>query len=411
VRIATVSWTRRIVGGAETTMALSLGTLARAGHRLAMWCETDRPTDRPILPLPEGPIWCAETMGPERALAALRDWKPDLLYVHGLLDPATERQLLTVAPGVFFAHAYYGTCISGNKTLTFPRTRPCPHTFGWPCLLRYYPRRTGGLSPVTMLREYRRQAQRLRRLRDYRYIVVLSEHMRTEYVKHGLDPARVVRLPFPARRAGRGSAPSPDFTARPRQPSDPWQLLFVGRMDPLKGGAALLAAAPLAAQSLRTPIRVTLVGDGPARRRWETLAAKLCTPRAGATASFTGWLSEAEVHAWYRAAHLLVVPSLWPEPFGKAGLEAAAFGVPATAFAVGGIPEWLTDGVNGTLAPGDPPTPQGLAEATVRALRDPAGYQTLCRGALALGRATDEDRHGAAVLSVLERAAGAAAPA
>ena len=53
---------------------------------------------------------------------------------------------------------------------------------------------------------------------------------------------------------------------------------------------------------------------------------------------------------------LLVVPSVWPEPFGLVGPEAAHHGVPSAAFAVGGIPEWLVDGVSGHLAAGDRPT-------------------------------------------------------
>jgi glycosyltransferase involved in cell wall biosynthesis len=43
--------------------------------------------------------------------------------------------------------------------------------------------------------------------------------------------------------------------------------------------------------------------------------------------------------------------SLWPEPFGAAGLEAMRSGLPVVAFDAGAISEWLLDGVNGFLAP------------------------------------------------------------
>ena len=401
MRIATVNWTRRTAGGAETTMALSLGPMAGAGHHLALWYEIDRPSDRPILQLPEGPAWCAEELGRERAVAALRDWKPDVLYVHGLLDPATERQLLTVAPGVLFAHNYYGTCISGNKTLTFPRVRPCPHRFEWKCLARYYPRRTGGLNPATMVRAYRRQARRLTTLRDYRFLVVLSAHMRSEYLQQGLAADRVVRLPFPPL----AHQPAGALVPWHRDAAAPWRLLFVGRMDPLKGGAELLRAAAGVARSLPRPVELTMVGDGPSAHRWRELAGRLAADEPRLSIRFPGWVGGERLGELFSGADLLVMPSLWPEPFGRTGLEAAAFGVPCVGFAVGGIPEWLTDGVNGHLAPGDPPTVPGLAEAILRALRDPAHHQMLRRGAIETARGIDGEQHIRVLLDVLRRAA------
>lgn len=399
MRIAVVNWTRRAAGGAEATMALSLGPMAGAGHDLAFWFETDRPQDRPALQLPDGPLWCAEALGPERAVAALRSWKPDVLYAHGLLDPSVERALLAVAPGAFFAHNYYGTCISGNKTLTLPRVRPCPHAFTWKCLLRYYPRRTGGLSPVTMVRAYRHQARRLSTLRSYRIILVLSEHMRSEYLQHGLAPDRVVRVPFPPLAQGpRGPA-----TPRSRAAGDPWRLLFVGRMDPLKGGAELLRAAVDVARALAGPVEVTMVGDGPSAPRWRELADRLAAGEPRLSVQFPGWAGGERLAQMFSGADLLVMPSLWPEPFGRTGLEAAAFGLPSVGFAVGGIPEWLADGVNGHLAPGDPPTVAGLAQAIRRALRDPAHYQSLRRGASETAR-IDGAQHVRVLLDALGRA-------
>jgi glycosyltransferase involved in cell wall biosynthesis len=97
-----------------------------------------------------------------------------------------------------------------------------------------------------------------------------------------------------------------------------------------------------------------------------------------------------------------VVPSVWPEPFGLVGPEAAAYGVPAAAYAVGGIPDWLQDGVNGHLAPGNPPMAAGLADAIVNCLGDPAHYEQLRRGALAAAQTSDTvARHAAAVAEVL----------
>lgn len=405
MRIAVVNWTDRLAGGAEATLAAPLPAFAAAGHDLALWHEIDRPADRGAIPLPRGTAaWSAEQLGAGAALAALRSWRPDVLLAHGMLDPDLERRVTAVAPGVFAPHNYYGACISGNKTFTFPRARPCRERFGWPCLLRYYPRRTGGLSPVTMGRAFRTQRTRLATLRRYHCLAVMSEHMRAEYVRGGFPPDRVVRLPPPpltlapeanAERAGMG----PDAGASRA-------LLFVGRMDPLKGGAELLRAAARVAGTLGCPIEVTLAGDGPARPAWEALAARLTRREPRLRTRFPGWVLHDRLPPLFGRAHLLVLPSVWPEPFGRIGLEAAAFGLPAVAFAVGGIPEWLADGVNGHLAPGDPPSVAGLADAILRAVTDAAHHAALRRGAHEAARRIDPAAHAAALLRLLDRAAG-----
>ena len=100
------------------------------------------------------------------------------------------------------------------------------------------------------------------------------------------------------------------------------------------------------------------------------------------------------------------MPSLWPEPFGLVGPEANRHGVPVVAFATGGIPEWLHDGVNGCLAPGDPPTAAGgLADALIRCIRSLESSDALTRGALAAARSRRDDQHLDALLEILGGAA------
>ena len=116
---------------------------------------------------------------------------------------------------------------------------------------------------------------------------------------------------------------------------------------------------------------MTFAGDGPARPAWEAAAARLMTRQPGIRIAFPGWLERERIDTLMSDADLLVLPSLWPEPFALVGLEAARHHLPVAAFAVGGIPDWLRPGMNGYLAPGDPPTAAGLAGAIVACLRDP----------------------------------------
>jgi glycosyltransferase involved in cell wall biosynthesis len=130
-----------------------------------------------------------------------------------------------------------------------------------------------------------------------------------------------------------------------------------------------------------------MLGDGPQRRVWEELASSL-----GVTSSFAGWLQGEDRWTWLRRATVLAVPSTWPEPFGLVGLEASALGVPAVAFDVGGIREWLRPGVNGYLVPADPPRASAFADGLVRALSD-AGLHAMRRQAVVVAREMSLDRH------------------
>lgn len=402
MRIAVVHWGRRELGGAEAYIGRLLPELRRLGHDVALWSELDEPSDREPMPLPEGtPEWCAQHLGREPALAALRAWRPDLLYVQIVTDPDVEAAVLEVAPAVLFAHGYFGTCISGNKMHQSPVPTPCARRFGPQCLVLYYPRRCGGLSPLTMLRDYRRNAGRRDLLPRYRAIVTNSGHMRQEYVRQGCDPQRVHDIPLPV-PAFPGAIPERGV---PRG-DDPWRLLFTGRISHLKGGSMLLESLPRVVEALDRRLHVTFAGDGPDREEWEHLA-RVAQSRAPGRLSmdFVGWKSAEELEHFWRSADLLVVPSIWPEPFGLVGPEAGLRGVPAAAFAVGGISDWLVDGVNGYLAPGDPPTPAGLTEAIVRCLRDPDVYASLREGAVQMARRFDTDAHLGPLTQVLEAAA------
>jgi glycosyltransferase involved in cell wall biosynthesis len=71
----------------------------------------------------------------------------------------------------------------------------------------------------------------------------------------------------------------------------------------------------------------------------------------------------------YAQADLVIFPSVWDEPFGLVGIEAMAHGVPVVAFDVGGVREWLTEGVGGWCVPRKDVDAMALAIDT--ALSDP----------------------------------------
>ena len=177
--------------------------LVRRRHEIAFWHELGEPPDGDPFALPAGsPSWSVDQIGLEPALAGLREWRPHVIFSHGLLDPEIEARTLQIAPAVLLAHAYYGTCISGAKTFKNPTTMPCSRKFGWPCLVNYYPRRCGGWSPsrwsgVSPAVTAPRIAAR------YKALVTFRAHMQREFARHGLQATCVgaadgTGLPLPA---------------------------------------------------------------------------------------------------------------------------------------------------------------------------------------------------------------------
>src|SRR5215472_15829725 len=322
MRVALANCRRSVVGGIESYIKGVAPSLEAAGIELALLSEVESATDRERIELSHGaPTWCVSEIGEQAALEAMRAWRPDLVYVHMLESPALESRLLEVAPALLFAHGYHGMCISGEKTFRFPDVRPCGRRFGWECIPHFYPRRCGGLSPITMWRDYLKQSARHSLLQKYSAVATASEYMRREIIAHGVRPERVHKIPLPV------SAEFVELGKQPvaKRPPSTWRILFVGRMSRLKGVGTLLDAVPMVAAAMNSQIDLTFIGDGPSGATWDEHARRLQSQDRRVTVRMAGWMNPQEIRAALGEADLLVLPSLWPETFGLVGPEAGRF--------------------------------------------------------------------------------------
>ncbi|PSF39214.1 glycosyl transferase [Aphanothece hegewaldii CCALA 016] len=117
--------------------------------------------------------------------------------------------------------------------------------------------------------------------------------------------------------------------------------------------------------------RLAIVGNGPHR---ESLEAHF----AGTKTHFVGYLQGEELASAFASADAFVFPSR-TETLGLVLLEAMAAGCPVVAAASGGIPDIVTDGVNGYLF--DPNDPHGAIKATQRLLAAPSEREYLRQNA------------------------------
>jgi D-inositol-3-phosphate glycosyltransferase len=196
------------------------------------------------------------------------------------------------------------------------------------------------------------------------------QHMVQEY---GVEPSRVQIIPC--------GVDTQLFRPQPRGPARRMVavpegvplVLFVGRLQPLKGLDTLLRAVHLVRPQYPR-LQVAIVGGGldagdpheaAEVERLRGLAAHLhLTPHL---AFIKAQPQEALVH-YYTAADVLVLPSHY-ESFGMVALEAMACGTPVVASQVGGLASTVVPERTGLLVPvGDGPA---FAHAISRVLASP----------------------------------------
>lgn len=158
----------------------------------------------------------------------------------------------------------------------------------------------------------------------------------------------------------------------------------IGRLHPVKGHRALLAMLPAIVRSCPRAL-LLVVGDGPERAACEHLAGSLGMTRH---VRFLGRRSD--VPRLLSAIDLVLMPSR-SEGLGLAAIEALAAARPVIAFAVGGLPEVVVDGVNGRLVP--PGDCEAFAQAVIDTLGDPARRVSYARGAASSAEAFSIDVH------------------
>jgi glycosyltransferase involved in cell wall biosynthesis len=156
----------------------------------------------------------------------------------------------------------------------------------------------------------------------------------------------------------------PALYDRPR-PAAGKRLLFVGRIDKIKGLGVLLEAFD-ALRARHPDATLTLVGDGPDRA---ALTAEAAARGLAEAVRFTGYLSQDGVAEALSQADLFVLPS-FAEGVPVVLMEALAGRTAVVATQVAGVAELVEDGVSGRLVP--PGDPAALETALEALLADPA---------------------------------------
>jgi glycosyltransferase involved in cell wall biosynthesis len=159
------------------------------------------------------------------------------------------------------------------------------------------------------------------------------------------------------------------YEAVVRAPAPAPEVLFVGRVTPYKGlDVAIEALALLRAEPRLGDVRLRVVGPEDATHGAELRDQARRLGVAGAV-DWVGAVDPDGVAAALARAHVLLVPSVWQEPFPLVTIEGAFARVPIVASDVGGIREGMQDDEHALLYPAREPAT--AAAALARTLLEP----------------------------------------
>jgi glycosyltransferase involved in cell wall biosynthesis len=347
---------RPAIGGLERMVALLSEGLASRGHEVHVVASAvpgapavERTAGVTVHRLP----LLYQSLAPRLSLDAARPFHPpapDPLFRRKLAEVVRE-----VKPDVIHAHAW---SVFSCLARTFPRTpvMMTAHDYGLACARRTLVHRSGTLCPGPSWRRCGPCAGSQYGLAKGHALAVASLsslHLLkkvatftavSDYVSNRLSPTigRVAGQPVHTLHSfvpdglyeSGWQAERPEFL-----PAEDGYLLYVGQLSRHKGVDVLVDAY----RRLPSPPPLVMLGTP-----HPTSPAPQSLP-AGVTMR-TSVAYPSVIATMVRAA-CVVVPSVWPEPFGMTVSEAQNCGVPVIGSAVGGIPEQVVDGKTGWLVP------------------------------------------------------------
>jgi colanic acid/amylovoran biosynthesis glycosyltransferase len=289
----------------------------------------------------------------ERARLKYLSRAPAIIY-RGEFD-LVRRILLRRDPDLM--HIYFGN--TGVHLL------PLIERWDRPCVVSFH-----GMDVQRRETERGYEANLRKLLRIIPLVLVRSRSIADRLIALGCDSGKI-RL----NRTGIPLDGYPYFDRAP--PSDgAWTIVQACRLVPKKGlGTALHAFAAF----LKTfpNANFQIAGDGPMLAELQTLASRLNLQNS---VTFLGFLSQVDLRSLYEKAHIFLHPSELPPDSNQEGvpnsiLEAMATGLPVVATCHGGIPEAVTDNLNGLLV--SERDINGLTASLVTIAKDPVRWKTM----------------------------------
>ena len=254
---------------------------------------------------------------------------PDVIHIHEtfiFLSPVILRGLMRIKPIVQTLHTAFYFCPKISNMKILPNQEICSYAMGVKCLIH-------GCLQELNLRLALNLLWRKWVTRKVDCVVAPSQYIKEEAVRNGIAAEKIEVIPHFTEKNLRNEYVEPEENS----------ILFVGRIDPLKGISELIKALSIIREQ---PWKAYIIGIGNGLQGYEIFAQDMGIREKTV---FLNNLDYADLDKYYQKASVVVFPSMNPESFGLVGIEAMSFGRPVVAFDVGGPREWLIDGETGFL--------------------------------------------------------------
>lgn len=262
----------------------------------------------------------------------IKKYKPNLVYIHQVLNSRLIDYLTRTLPSIRFVHGFKMVCPEGKKMLESVNQH-CDYSLNYGCQRRafYYRCMCRNFFLGIPLIYNSKKICQIHKKRSL--MIVASNFMKSVLINNGFNEKKIKVIPY--------------FTYLPkinhfRQSNNTVNILALGRLVKIKGMHYILNAF----KNVKENAFLTIVGDGPELKRLKELAVLF---NLTSKVTFLGWISHEKLDLIFRKSDIVVVPSVWPEPFGIVGIEAMSYQKPVIAFNVGGISEWCKDKKTGYL--------------------------------------------------------------
>ncbi|MGB2630819.1 MAG: glycosyltransferase family 4 protein [Candidatus Omnitrophota bacterium] len=304
----------------------------------------------------------------------IKEYSPDIVYLHNVENGEVVAHISSRVRTVQFIHDYKIVDPDGRMLLYNP-LEVNTYPLSLSCFLRAYSRRSMPRNPIKGVRAYLRAKRSLEAAKRLEKVIVASNHMKKTLVENGLEFGKISVLPYFIDYQGLRS----DFKPEKKR------ILFSGRIMDAKGLGILIDSIG----SIKRDFVLDVAGTGPMEKSCREKAERV---GLSGKVHFHGWVRHEALPEFYRSCLFLVMPSVWPEPFGISGIEAAYFARPSIAYNVGGISDWLIDGETGFLV--EPYDKGKMAEKINYLLDNPEEAERLGRRARELAiKKYDPDLH------------------